>query len=728
MLRRERILRWAVTAAIGPASFILAQAETAPPTQAPPAPAVVLEPTTTELDRHLARLSNPAGNTPEALEDAARRLTDLGTPEAFAALRAILTDPGKNGSRVAVAMALADVPPRPEFVDPLFVLLDAATPQPLLDATAAALRTYKLDPTVTTRLLAATAADRPAVVRVAAISALSGHFEKRVAQRLIELLDDPADAIQVAAVNALRDLAGPDRLTVKSWKTWWASVADTPDAVLREQLLVARANRFERLSRQQDLIVGELRRQLQTQLSAVSREQRTPMLLQWLDSPRASVRAFAAEQIATAAQTLDVAAPLRERLPALLTDRSADVRLFAARALRDLNDPSAFTSLLAAADRETDPRVREALANALGRAADRRATTVLLRYLDEASPPVQRAAADALARIADANAAEVAALADELRVRYEPAVESNDFARRRLLLPAMVNLRSAGFVPLFVSILEENEVAPDDLRRLAIEGLAGAGSREHLPILLKLAADAQPSIRSACARGIGKLDRDGEHLDALLTLADPNREPDPAVRAAAWETVLAVADRLSPERVDGLFNALNSDQQRQLELCNTLAARLQPDSPAASRLDVFTRQGRVLAALGRHAESADTFDRAFAAALDAEAHADAVELAGRVVRERLAAGNIAAAISFVARLHESNAATQAESAGRALVDAAQELAAGNDNAGALALIEQILAADATLPVDVVDELRNVRRSLTRAPMKRTAPRTPPAAG
>ena len=78
--------------------------------------------------------------------------------------------------------------------------------------------------------------------------------------------------------------------------------------------------------------------------------------------------------------------------------------------------------------------------------------------------------------------------------------------------------------------LSEHEA---EIRRVAARGLARMVDSTHLPLLVRLAGDADWCIRAEAARGLGRL-RMAEVHDVLLTLA---RDVEPAVAATAREAL-----------------------------------------------------------------------------------------------------------------------------------------------------------------------------------------------
>ncbi|MGH9381087.1 MAG: HEAT repeat domain-containing protein, partial [Thermoanaerobaculia bacterium] len=212
-----------------------------------------------------------------------------------------------------------------------------------------------------------------------------------------------------------------------------------------------------------------------------------------------------------------------------------------------------------------EPRIREALAIALGRIGDPRGRAELERLVVDGEPRVRRAAAFALGLLEDWGAApmllwvaadpdpETGVLAVEALARIgvplervqQALQEVEDAAeRRRRLLPALFRFQEEARVAVAREVWRCASSPPSagttaggecagtrdpEVRRWAAYALAREPLPEARPDLLTLLADADTVIRAWGAKALGRVGT-GEDLTALRgLLRDP--EPGPVIEA-----------------------------------------------------------------------------------------------------------------------------------------------------------------------------------------------------
>jgi HEAT repeat protein len=552
-------LFFAALAAIMPASSSFAQSTRTSPD---------LDPSRLVADQLASLRSDMVAPGPnqDVRDAAARRLLSIGTAEARNAVRAALLDPANTAARLAAVRAVAeDLPPDPEFVDVLFVLLSPDLPKPITDAAAAALGNYKLEPDVSRRLVDLSTPLKPEAQRLIAIRALSSQIEKRAAEQLVLLTQDPSPVVAAAATDAVRTFASSP---LDSPTDWWKTQSDHTDERFRLETLAARSAKSESEVRRGEETYQELRRSVLATITSAPREQRGAVLLVSLQSKREAVRLIAVTQAYEFATTGDLPDDARPAIRDLIADAKPEIRLVAARTIAVLNDGEAFADIARQVAVESDARVRAELARTLGPMGNLDGLPLLRWLLDDSSTPVVTAAAGSIARLAPLAAQQDPASAAELAIRLQAVLQTKTGADARLresLLEALVPLKQRSMLATFKSILTANPRVSETSRRLAAAGLGAIGEPETAAILVEAMRDLDGSaaVRGEAARAIGMVSTTFENAEAIYRAMA--RETDPGVAAIEWTTIkslLSKAPREQLERWPELPLIANDDSRR----------------------------------------------------------------------------------------------------------------------------------------------------------------------
>ncbi len=311
----------------------------------------------------------------------------------------------------------------------------------------------------------------------------------------------------------------------------------------------------------------------------------------------------------------DVTAEVRTRLTEMISDPQPALRLKVVQIIGDLRLASAVSRLIKAASVETDHRVRAAVVDALGRLGGAQVVPALVDCLDDEVPSVAAHASIALASVARSlpqdDQALVQSIAAALTDRFTLLTTSEEELREKLL-DAMTRIGAESFRPIFKA-----EMSPDRsvrIRRAAVTGLAVFADLSAADDILPLASAAEPEIRLAAVAALGRCGRRETDLAPLASRLDAKSESDPAVRQRAWESYLAIAERLSPQdqlRIAEQFAKPDDKtaQRQRLELLGALRASAQrfeqlKSKKADKRLDLLEAMADAHVRLGEFAAAA----------------------------------------------------------------------------------------------------------------------------
>jgi len=563
-----------------------------------------------ELDTCKAQLSDPA-RTAKTKREAALLLLTRSYPQATALLKAFLSDSSNRPAQVAVAEAIAHSGrTRPAFVQPLLAMLTGKEPS-VRAAAANALARFRepavLDELI--RLAGDVSADRN--TRLVVIGALQRVLNKRAVDALVGLLDDADGVIRDAACDALANLTNirafgrdPGR-----WRSWWAQNKDKP----RSDWLADLAESLARANLQLEKANAELRRRLAETMrsvyAAAAGAGRDTLLVEMLKDPVGEVRLAGArlvqERLASTAGAVELPEALRAAVRAGVEDPDPAVRRVAATLLVGVRDPQAVKTLSARLAQESDPQVRRAIYQALGRVGDVGVWEELVAGVLQKDPSVAAAAAAALASVVERNSLTEAhrdAAVQALRRRYQGAAGKSTPELREALVGAMGALKDKRLLALMTGALKDPAAT---VRLSAIKGLQHLGLADSAAAVAPLAGDPEAGVRLAAIAAVGALGG-AEHIDAILARTEPGVEPDAAVRKQAWSVVMTLLAKADASRFPALAESLSKRPDTGGHLVDLLRLWTEkiPTNKPEEWIPVRLRLGEALLAQARPAEAA----------------------------------------------------------------------------------------------------------------------------
>ena len=507
------------------------------------------------------RILNDPQATPQAREEAARRLVSRPSAEADDILLRALTE-GKFEAQLATATALAaDSTPNADFIEPLALLLGRE--RALTTAAAQALTAFKDIELVRNRMEAFIAnARQPVQLRSPVISAMARFGDKAAAATMIRVLNrEESPILRQAADEALSEMTGVRRgqFDVQRWQQWWQANKDKPEADWAREFGVNQGRRLTEAEQRLRALSEAMGLMMAQQFNDLPLDKRGAYLVKHLNDASEDVRAKAArlaqqELVLVGRRDADVFKALRGRIG----DSSPEVRSRVIDTLGEWRDPEATEALITQLAQEPDTDMRVTIVNALAKSSDVRAVEPLLNLLDGPSIALARAAADALktremtgALRDEANKALYDRVANRLLARFLALQQGENNAATRDLRESVVEAMAGLGHPLFQThfwgLLERND--PVNIRRAALFGLARIGdpNSDSANHILRALNDPNPGIRLEAAKALlttGSF----AHVNRLVPSAREESEKDPDVRAAAWQTLLGLAARAPAPR------------------------------------------------------------------------------------------------------------------------------------------------------------------------------------
>ncbi|MCK6502180.1 PilT/PilU family type 4a pilus ATPase [Myxococcota bacterium] len=348
-------------------------------------------------------------------------------------------------------------------------------------------------------------------------------------QALARLLEDPDEALAVAAVQAFAGMADEDQ--------WFehlpAALESRRPAVVRAAVSSLGAFRSPRAiaTLQSKLRTGNkaVRVVVLDTLEAIGTDAVLPALVDALSHKSLAVRSRATEVLGNLGAQGKV--EIARTVIWLLRSPDPDVRRLAvdiARRAKDPNEtlwPRLFELL-----RDQDWWVRERVADALVELAGRRLIPHLAGFLEDPAPPVRLFAVDVLTRMKATEA---------LGALVRAAQKDADWWVRERAMEAIATLGDARAAPYLLHIV----LTEPKVRLGGLAALARLGAREVAPRLAPLLQEEDPDVRLATLRALEVLG-DASLAPLLLPLAtDPRVEVRELARrlAAGWQLELAVA-------------------------------------------------------------------------------------------------------------------------------------------------------------------------------------------
>jgi len=568
-----------------------------------------------EIQTLAGQLSDPARSAKTKLE-AAGMLLSRPQAQAVEVLKGFLLRGDNRAAQVAIADAIvAHQVERQEFIEPLLSMLTGGDPS-VRPAAARALARYRGYGVLDHLLGLAGNRSADSAMRVEVVAALQTVLDKKVADLLVSLLDDPDPSIRGAAADSLAGLTnirtfGTDSL---QWKLWWDANRDKDRWVWLSDLAESLARSKASLGADNAMLRDRLAKAMAEVYDATEASQRDAVVLGFLKDPLGDVRLAGLRLLdrrVAANETIPPDMRLEARL--LLADGDARVRQEAAALTASLADKEALGALLDRLGAEDAPSVRQALLKALGQLRSAEALSAVLVEVHSRHDDVAAAAAEALARIASKSPLEGqqrSAAAEALVDRYRQAA-GGDAGVREALLAAMGAVGDESFVPVLQEAMKDSSAK---VRLAAVGSLGRVGNGESAGRLVDLVGDGDRGVRQAAIAALGSLG-DKEQLQAVLRRTQPVLETDAAVRQGAWEAVAAILARCDDATVttfaDGLAGRSDAAESR-VKILTVLTDRLrQAGSPQLASAQ--RKLAGALVAAGRGAEAATLLEEIHAA-------------------------------------------------------------------------------------------------------------------
>ena len=598
----------------------LPMAVTQPP--APPAERSAAAVDPVRLDEDVRLITG--NNEPDVRRMGARRLLEAGSEEATQRLgRILLANPADLAAQVAVCEAVADFPsPPPTLAEPLIKLLGDQRPG-LSDAVSQALRRFRNGGVI--QRLKSLAADKnePIATREAAVRIL-GHMGDSIqaVAALVGLIDEGTTSIQQAALQALERATGRGHADGRAAVAWWESRRTMDECSWLREIVQHRSDQTRQLREQSRLLSRRLVAACREAYIKTPENERPKKLLEMLKDPLPGIRQLGLDLTnLLITDRKEVGPDVKAQLIDMITDRDSSIRPRAVAIIGDLRLTESVPRLLEVLPRESDYRARAAMVNTIGRLNGAEAIPVLLARLDDDAAPVVGEAALALAliarRISEEQEEQAETIAATLAGRFEtlPADDYEDYEVREKFLEAMARMNAARFRAVF----KAETSADRDLRtrRAAIAGLGACGDPAAADDVRPMLTSPEPEIRLAAVQALGQCGQRKEDLEALSARLDSKSETEQPVRDRAWESYVAVAQRLPLAEVLAASDTFARPgdavaQRRRLDLLRSVstAGPRFKQLPAADQIRVLERLGAAQIELKEAAAAVVTLEQA----------------------------------------------------------------------------------------------------------------------
>lgn len=622
----------------------------APQTASAPASAPATAPTpaalSTEDERRLGELITliEGPNSPQARRTGARELLRQNWPETPRRLAAVLTNPNNRPAKIAVALALSDLPESldPVYIAPLLAML-ADSDAEVRAAAAAALALYR-DGGVIEQLRAILLdGNRAQAERLAAVDALGRMIHRGAMGALVDALEDPQPAVSLAALTAIERTTGMEfRGDPGAARRWWNETRDlSPEDWQRVQI--------ERLVRAQRGLAQRLA-EMEQRLHVALRDNffRTPdpdrpaLLSTYLTDPMPAVRLLGLDLVRT---LLAEGKPVAEEVVARVRDQLAasesEIRVAAVRTLAGLRNGTDAARLLAMLAQEQHPQVRLAVVNALGYLGAAESASSLTTLLSDSDPATQVEAVIALGRLAERGVLDAATrdtVGSALLARYQ-SLTRNAGPIREQLVRALSRLADPRFGSLLLAALDAGE--PSGIRQAAARGLAILADTQANPpatqpttaasqpapqsqpqtltpdaiadALAGVAGDADLGVRKPATEALAQIASREPHLQALWARINVAQEPDESLRETAWRGAVRYLSGRGADEIEGYIQRLPDGplrSQRTLELLRLAERLLSAELDRARRGAVRARIAELRAADGAPADAIAAYSAA----------------------------------------------------------------------------------------------------------------------
>lgn len=526
-------------------------------------------------------------NSPEARRTIARELLLNRWTETPARVAALLAGPNA-AAKVALAAALVDLPEflDPAYIEPLIGMLgdsDAA----VREAAAGALATYS-DHGVTTRLRQLAAeAERPRLVRLAAVSALGLMTERAAIGALVQVLGDPDPGLAQAALAALGRATAIDfNDDISAARSWWEESSTLPLEAW-QQRQIERLVRKDRDSRRRlEAVESRLAKLLEATFLRAPDTERVSLLAAYLSDSSTTIRLLGLRLTQLhLAEGKSLPSELQDRVRELLASLEPAEQAAAVRTVASFREPRDADRFLEMLPKVRAREVRMALLNGLGHVGGGSAADVLLNVLDDPDEQCVTEAVAALGRLAERGAIEASAreaVATALLGVFEHTKLAQGALRERVLW-AMGNIADPRFGPAFATALERQEAV--SVRQAAVRGMAALKDSQLADALATAASDPDGGVRKTAVDALVTLGAsDSEKpLHALWERAVSPLETDETIRQAAWRGVLDTLSKASADEIERWIAKLTTsapqERQRAAELLERLARAAAESEP-----------------------------------------------------------------------------------------------------------------------------------------------------
>ncbi|HUN80226.1 MAG TPA: HEAT repeat domain-containing protein [Phycisphaerae bacterium] len=573
--------------------------------------------TAQQVIEHAGLLSG--NNTPEARRLGAARLLESATPEAIQKLIDVLKDrPGDAAAQIAVCEAVAAADgPSPDLIQPLMGLLGDKRPR-ISDVVIQAFCRFERQAVIAS--IGALVADEGVDVdkRLAGLTALAALADDMQAvAAIVRQLHSASPSVRASALAACRQAIGSDLPDADAVEDWWKSHAQMSALDWLARRNDQKASDLRRSATEIAIVTSRLVSAYRDAYRRIPESERPARLQALLGDSFPAVRQLGLDLVNDLiTDRRDITPEIKAGLFDLLTDSNAAVRLQATRIAGDLRLAGAFSKLSRAILQESDPAVRIAQINAIGRLDDPNVVEILLDRLNDDVSAVVGEAALALGRAsrrpdwARMTAADSAKRAPQALADRYGSLRPNQDELREKLLTAMSMMGDSRFRPILRSEIESKRCVA--VRRAAIAGLAAFADTDAADALRPCLGDMDADIRLAAADGLAKCGRRRGDLGVLVEHLDSPREMDPSVRQRAWESYLLISAQLPLEeqiKVSDEFDRPTDkvSQRRRLEILKSLAndnhaAGSAGPKPAAGKLETLSK-ARKLEVLDRIADA-----------------------------------------------------------------------------------------------------------------------------
>lgn len=533
-------------------------------------------------------------HTNQARRIGVRTLLRIGSAAALDRLTSILTQPNEgNGaahSAIYGVIAESESPPS-ALLSPLIEMIGEQRGS-ALDGIQAALAAYPQADAQ--RSLCDIARDTTANLkrRAAAIEMIGRLGEDYSAAGVLAgLTSDPDAGIRGTALRAFSRMTGVEFDDGPAATNWWREHAG-----LGELKWLARSNQRRReelraLHAERDSLAARLVEAYRGTFLSLAEKDQGDRLVAMLKDNVADVRKLGLDLIA--AMIIDqkeVSKAVREAIMPVLSDSNMNLRRQAAVIAGNLRIAGAADVMIASLESESHPRVRAALAGALGRLDDTRAIQPLIKCLASSDRELVGEATLALGSLARRGHPEgdkASLVTKSLASRFDQLAVDDDELREKFLR-AMSRIGAESFRAILER--ESRDGRSTTIRTTAIAGLSTYDSEGTAEFLVGLLSSDAPPVRGAAIQTLGRIGRTRSHFNVLFDRSKTEQESEAVVRDKAWEAALSVFSRLSGIVRLQILTDLNSTEDLIVQRRRSILARaLKSDRDATNELTAGKR-------------------------------------------------------------------------------------------------------------------------------------------